>query len=153
MSDISFRTATAADVPAVVAMLIDDDIGESRETKAAELPQAYVRAFDDMAREKNNRILLAEMDGRIVGSLQLVVFTSLSRSGTKRAVIEAVRVVSDLRGKSVGTALMKHAIAEARAAGCGLVQLTSDKRRARAHLFYRRLGFEQSHIGFKLELQ
>ena len=79
-------------------------------------------------------------------------FASLSRSGAKRATIEAVRVASDLRGKEIGTHLMRHAIAQARAAGCGVVQLTSDKRRARAHLFYRRLGFEQSHIGFKLEL-
>jgi GNAT superfamily N-acetyltransferase len=152
MSEITFRTATAVDLPAIVAMLIDDDIGESRETKAAELPKEYVRAFEEMSRDADNRILLAELDGRIVGSLQLVVFASLSRSGAKRATIEAVRVVSDLRGKEIGTLLMRHAIAQARAAGCGVVQLTSDKRRTRAHLFYRRLGFEQSHIGFKLEL-
>jgi GNAT superfamily N-acetyltransferase len=152
MSEISFRTANAADLPAIVAMLADDDIGESREKKAEELPAEYIRAFEDMSHDSNNRILLAEVDGKIVGSLQLVVFASLSRTGTKRAVIEAVRVASDLRGKHIGTALMKHAIAEARAAGCGVVQLTSDRRRTRAHLFYRRLGFEQSHIGFKLEL-
>jgi GNAT superfamily N-acetyltransferase len=152
MSDIRFRAANVGDLPAVVAMLSDDDIGESREKKGAELPAEYLRAFEEMSRDPGNRILLAEIDGRIVGALQLVFIPSLSRAGTKRALIEAVRVVSDLRGKSVGTALLKQAIAEARAAGCGVVQLTSDRRRTRAHLFYRRLGFEQSHIGFKLEL-
>jgi GNAT superfamily N-acetyltransferase len=153
MSEISFRTATEADLPVIVSMLADDDIGESRETKGAGLPAEYVHAFEEMSRDTSNRVLLAIIDGAIVGSLQLVIFASLSRTGAKRALIEAVRVASDLRGKNIGTALMKHAIAEARAAGCGVVQLTSDRRRARAHLFYRRLGFEQSHIGFKLELK
>jgi GNAT superfamily N-acetyltransferase len=153
MSEISFRTATEADLPIVVSMLADDDIGESRETKGAGLPTEYVHAFEEMSRDTNNRVLLAIIDGAIVGSLQLVIFASLSRTGAKRALIEAVRVTSELRGKNIGTALMKHAIAEARAAGCGVVQLTSDRRRARAHLFYRRLGFEQSHVGFKLELK
>jgi GNAT superfamily N-acetyltransferase len=153
MSEITFRTANKEDVPVIVAMLADDDIGESREKKSdAGTPQEYFRAFEEMCCDPGNRILLAELDGRIVGSLQLVFIPSLSRSGAKRAIIEAVRVTSDLRGKNIGTALMRQAIAEARAAGCGVVQLTSDRRRSRAHLFYRRLGFEQSHIGFKLEL-
>jgi ribosomal protein S18 acetylase RimI-like enzyme len=82
-----------------------------------------------------------------------VFIPSLSRGGSKRALIEAVRVTSSLRGQNIGTALMRKAIEESRAAGCSVVQLTSDRRRTRAHLFYRRLGFEQSHIGFKLELK
>ncbi len=102
--------------------------------------------------ETYNRVLLAEDGGRIVGALQLVFVPGLSRSGTKRAIVESVRVVSNLRGQSVGTALMKEAIRLAKENGCSLIQLTSDNRRSRAHLFYRRLGFEQSHIGFKKEL-
>ena len=153
MSDITFRTATIQDLPVIVAMLADDEIGENREKSGDTVPKEYTVAFEAMMREPANRVLLAEKDGKIVGSLQLVLIPSLSRHGTKRALVEAVRVVSDLRGRNIGTALMQHAIAEARAAGCGLIQLTSDRRRARAHLFYRRLGFEQSHIGFKKELQ
>ncbi|MGD0190828.1 MAG: GNAT family N-acetyltransferase [Rhizomicrobium sp.] len=152
MSAITFRKATKDDLPVVVAMLADDDIGESREKTGASIPREYLDAFDAMSSVPGNFILLAESDGAIVGSLQLVFIPSLSRGGSKRAIIEAVRVVSSLRGKSIGTALMRRAIEEARAAGCSVVQLTSDRRRARAHLFYRRLGFEQSHIGFKLEL-
>jgi GNAT superfamily N-acetyltransferase len=152
MSAITFRKATKDDVPAVVAMLADDDIGESREKAGASIPQEYLDAFDAMSSVQGNFILLAEMDGAIVGSLQLVFIPSLSRGGSKRALIEAVRIVSPLRGQNIGTALMRKAIEESRAAGCSVVQLTSDRRRSRAHLFYRRLGFEQSHIGFKLEL-
>lgn len=153
MSDITFRTATREDLSAIVAMLADDELGENREKSGATVPHEYSDAFEAMLHEPANRVLLAEQDGEIVGSLQLVFITSLSRRGTKRAIVEAVRVVSKFRGQNIGTALMKHAIAESRAAGCGLIQLTSDRRRPRAHLFYRRLGFEQSHIGFKMELQ
>lgn len=152
MSDLTFRHAIRDDLPAIVAMLADDEYGEARETGGASVPKEYADAFDAMSQMPGNCVLLAEKDGEIVGSLQLVFTPSLSRSGTKRATIEAVRVASKYRGQNVGTALMRRAIAESKEAGCGLVQLTSDKRRARAHLFYRRLGFEQSHIGFKLEL-
>ena len=149
MSDITFRTATKDDLKTVVAMLADDDIGENRETA---LPAEYLHAFEAMESEHYNKILIAERDGKIAGSLQLVFVPGLSRGGAKRAVIESVRVKSALRGQSVGTALMKEAIRLAREGGCKLVQLDSDKRRTRAHLFYRRLGFEQSHIGFKKAL-
>jgi ribosomal protein S18 acetylase RimI-like enzyme len=152
MSEISFRTATKEDLPAIVAMLADDEFGETRETIAASVPDEYTRAFEEMSRDPNNRVLLAEQNGAVVGSLQLVFTPSLSRRGTKRATVEAVRIASKFRGQNIGTALMREAIGQSRKAGCGLVQVTSDKRRTRAHLFYRRLGFEQSHIGFKLEL-
>lgn len=152
MNDLTFRDATEKDLPSIVAMLADDEFGEAREKLAETIPAEYARAFGEISRDPANRILLAESNGEIVGSLQLYFTASLSRRGTKRATIESVRVASKHRGQNIGTALMRRAIAEAKAAGCGLVQLTSDKRRTRAHLFYRRLGFEQSHIGFKKEL-
>jgi len=150
MSALSFRTATKDDLPAIVALLADDEIAENREQ--ATVSDEYVKAFAAMEGEHYNRMLLAESGAKIVGCLQLVFVPALSRKGTKRAIIESVRVAADLRGQNVGTALMKEAIRLAREGGCGLVQLTSDKRRARAHLFYRRLGFVQSHVGFKKDL-
>src|SRR6202012_3644442 len=151
MSDLTFRTATKDDLHAVVAMLSDDELAENRETpiSGAGVSEEYTKAFAAMEAEHYNHMLLAESGGKVVGCLQLVFLPGLSRKGTKRAVIESVRVTADQRGKNVGTALMKEAIRLAREGGCGLVQLDSDTRRARAHLFYRRLGFEQSHAGFK----
>lgn len=149
---ISFRDATEADLPTIVALLADDDIGETREKQAAQIPQVYVDAFREMQTQGMNRIILAEKDGAVVGCFQFVVLPGLSRQGSRRALVEGVRVASSLRGEGIGTILMRHAIEEAKKAGCKLIQLTSDKRRPRAHLFYRRLGFQQSHEGFKLEL-
>ena len=152
MSELTFRYATEADLLPVVRLLADDEYAESREKCGDSVAPEYAAAFAAMRKTPANRILLAEQDGRIVGALQLTFLPGLSRRGATRALIEAVRVASDLRGQNIGSRLMKHAIAEARAAGCALMQLTSDKRRTRAHLFYRRLGLEQSHAGFKMEL-
>jgi GNAT superfamily N-acetyltransferase len=154
MSEITFRTATKDDLHAVVALLSDDELAENREKPVGGegVGEEYTKAFAAMESEHYNHMLLAESDGRIVGALQLVFVPGLSRRGAKRAIVESVRVVSDQRGQNVGTALMKEATRLAREGGCGLVQLTSDTRRSRAHLFYRRLGFVQSHCGFKKDL-
>ncbi|HEY8949856.1 MAG TPA: GNAT family N-acetyltransferase [Rhizomicrobium sp.] len=149
MSDITFRYAGEADLPTIIAMLADDEIAENRETS---VPDHYREAFAAMAKEVFNKMLVAEQDGKIVGSLQLVFVPGVSRNGTKRALIESVRVRSSARGQNIGTSLMKEAIRLAKENGCGLIQLDSDLRRPRAHLFYRRLGFVQSHAGFKKAL-
>ncbi|MGH6870766.1 MAG: GNAT family N-acetyltransferase [Rhizomicrobium sp.] len=152
MSDPVFRYATGADLPAIVALLSDDEYAENREIGGSEVAPEYEKAFAAMQAMPGNRMLLAELDGTIVAALQLTFIPGLSRRGATRAIVESVRVASDARDRGIGTAIMKHAIAQARAAGCSLVQLTSDSRRTRAHLFYRRLGFQQSHAGFKKEL-
>jgi GNAT superfamily N-acetyltransferase len=92
------------------------------------------------------------LDDEVVGTLQLTVIPGLARAGALRAQEEAVRVRADLRGRGIGEAMMRWVVAEARARGCALVQLTTDKRRADAHRFYARLGFTASHQGFKLRL-
>jgi len=152
MSELTYRFAEEADLPVVVAMLADDDIAGHREHSASQVSPEYGKAFADMMRSPFNRLLLAESAGEVVGVLQLTFIHGLTRRGATRAQIEGVRVKSTVRGKGIGSALICRAIEEAKSAECSVVQLTSDKRRARAHLFYRRLGFHQSHEGFKLEI-
>jgi GNAT superfamily N-acetyltransferase len=154
MTALTFKTATRNDLATIVALLSDDELAENREKPIGSegVAAEYLEAFAAMESAGDNHMLLAEADGKIVACLQLVFVPGLSRRGAKRAIIESVRVASGMRGQSVGTAIMKEAIRRAREAGCALVQLTSDTRRTRAHLFYRRLGFTQSHFGFKKEL-
>jgi GNAT superfamily N-acetyltransferase len=76
----------------------------------------------------------------------------LSRKGSWRSQIEAVRVSGELRGQGVGALMIQWAIDQARERGCSLVQLTTDKSRVAAHRFYERLGFVASHEGMKLKL-
>lgn len=149
---MEFRTATAADLPAIVRLLADDGLGRGREEPGPPLPRAYEEAFRAIGRQAGNQVLVAVEGDRILGCLQLPLIAGLSRRGMLRAQIEAVRVDGAARGRGVGEALMRHAIGLARDAGCGLVQLTTDKARGDAHRFYERLGFTPSHIGMKLAL-
>jgi GNAT superfamily N-acetyltransferase len=146
---VIFRDARRAEVPPIVALLADDVLGAGRE---AEADQAYWAAFDDIAADPRNRLIVAEADGQLAGTLQLTFLPGLSRHATLRAQIEGVRVAAPWRGQGLGRTMIEWAVAEARRNGCGLVQLTSDKRRPGAIRFYRSLGFEPSHEGFKLPL-
>lgn len=143
---IHFREARREDVPAIVALLTDDMLGEGREGAT---PEIYLAAFDEVAASPSNAILVAEQDGRIVATYQLTIIPGLSLKATRRAQIESVRVASTSRGLGLGEQLMADAEARARAAGCTLLQLTTNRSRERAHRFYERLGFTPSHIGFK----
>ena len=154
MSDsVTLREARRSEVPAIVAMLADDMLGGSREVTSEPLPESYYKAFDALARDPNNRLLIAELEGEIVGTLQITFIHGLSRQGAKRALLEAVRVAAPYRGKGVGDQIVRAAIEIARQVNCAMVQLTTDKSRKDAHRFYERLGFEASHEGMKLTLK
>jgi GNAT superfamily N-acetyltransferase len=150
--NVTLRPARREDVRAIVAMLADDALGASREDKSDPLSRAYYDAFEEMARDPNNRLLIAEKGGAIVGTLQVTFIRGLSRKGMRRALIEAVRVASDKRGEGIGEEIIRAVIELARAEGCKMVQLTTDKSRKDAHRFYERLGFAASHEGMKLML-
>jgi GNAT superfamily N-acetyltransferase len=149
MMDVTMRAAEAADLPAILRLLADDPLGKNRET-AVDAP--YQAAFAAIAADPNQELVVAELDGRVIGCFQLSFIPGLSRRGAWRAQIESVRIDSAVRGRGAGQAMMEWAIAKARARGCALVQLTTDKRRPDAHRFYARLGFVASHEGMKLEL-
>lgn len=125
-------------------------------TPAVETPEAidatYWSAFEAIDADPRNELIVAEESGKVVGTCQLTFTPSLSRRGTERMTIEAVRVHTDLRGRGVGRAMMQWSLDRARERGCRLAQLTTDKRRTDAHRFYASLGFEPSHEGFKLAL-
>lgn len=150
MNDIIIRLASRDDVPAIVALLADDRLGQTREDAGNLGP--YLKAFDDMAAQGGNIALVAEIGDAVVGCLQLTIIPGLARGGMKRGQIEGVRIAAGQRGRKLGERLIAEAIARARAAGCGLVQLTTDRSRPDAHRFYERLGFAASHLGMKLIL-
>lgn len=152
MVDIAVRRATQADVAAIVAMLADDPLGAAREDVSKPTAPAYLNAFSAIDADPNQILAVMTRDGIVVGTLQLTFIPGLSRKGTLRGQIEAVRVTADQRGEGLGQRLFEWAIAECRARGCRTVQLTTDRSRADAHRFYDRLGFEASHIGYKLAL-
>jgi GNAT superfamily N-acetyltransferase len=146
------RRAVSGDLEAIVALLADDPIGSGRESVGVPLDRRYIEAFAAIERDPNQLLAVADRDGRVLGVLQLSFIPGLTRRGMWRGQIEGVRVAAGERGSGIGRATLLWAIEESRKRGCGLVQLTSDKRRADAHAFYEDLGFRATHEGYKLAL-
>jgi GNAT superfamily N-acetyltransferase len=152
MEGVGFRQATVADLPAMLRLLVDDEFAQARGGYGAEVTPAVAAAFDEIVRDANNELWVGELGGEVVAMLQLTLIPGLSRGGMRRALVEAVRVRADLRSRGIGEALMALAERRAKAAGCGLIQLTTDRKRLAAHRFYERIGYEPSHLGMKKKL-
>jgi GNAT superfamily N-acetyltransferase len=149
-SELEIRAAREEDVPAVVALLADDVLGALRESPDDLAP--YRAGFARIQADPNQLLVVAVRAGVVVATLQLSFIPGLSRRGSTRSLVEAVRVAGSERGNGLGTILMNWAVAEATRRGCHILQLTSHTSRTDAHRFYEKLGFTASHIGFKLDL-
>jgi GNAT superfamily N-acetyltransferase len=149
------RLARRDDLPKIVALYADDILGAARETPptaAGELAPSYWAAFAAIDGDANNQLVVAELDGEVVGSCQLTFIWQLSHGGARVMQIEGVRVSATRRGAGLGARMLTWAIERARQSGCRVVQLTSNMRRTDARRFYERLGFVASHVGMKLSL-
>jgi len=153
MREVIFRIATRVDLPDIVRMLADDELGSQREQYEDPLPDSYIKAFEKIDTDLNHELIVAEMDGDVVGTLQLMFLPSISFRGGLRAQVESVRVDTKYRDQGIGSELMKWAIERAKQRGAHVVQLTTHRSREEAHRFYERLGFEGSHLGMKLSLK
>ena len=144
------RSATVADLGTVVDLLVEVALGPS-DDDAGDVA-VYAEALRSIEASPGSDVLVAEVDGAVVGVCQLIVFRHLQHRGGLCAEIESVPVCEALRSQGIGSALVSAAVARAREAGCYRVQLTSNNARVDAHRFYERLGFVASHQGFKLLL-
>ncbi|MFJ6322634.1 MULTISPECIES: GNAT family N-acetyltransferase [unclassified Rhizobium] len=152
MTDLTFRRAIAADLTTIIDLLADDILGATRETSGPEDAARYREAFSEIEADPNQFLCVVEDGSEVVGTFQLTIIPGLSRRGAKRAQIESVRVSHSRRNEQIGEAMFKWAIGYSRSHGCSLMQLTTDKARPDAHRFYDRMGFEPTHIGYKLQL-
>ncbi|MBT4931951.1 MAG: GNAT family N-acetyltransferase [Rhodospirillaceae bacterium] len=152
-TDITFRHAVDDDLPAIVALLADDDIGQQREDPSLPLAAPYLKVFETIKSDPNqNLIVVEDAGGNVIGTFQLFFLAGFARMGAWRGEIEAVRIAKQHRGSGLGQQMIEWAISQCRERDCKLVQLTMDKNRIDAHRFYEKLGFEASHEGFKLKL-
>ena len=150
-SPVIIRPARRDDVGAIVAMLADDPLGSARERLEDPLPPGYFRAFEALEQDLNIQLMVAQDgDGAVIGCLQLCILPGLSSQGASRALIEDVRVAAHCRSRGIGEQMVQWAIAEARASGCKLVELLTHDTRVDAQRFYKRLGFQASHVGMTL---
>lgn len=146
---VHFRKATYSDLPSIVGLLADDELGSAREAAGLPLAASYLTAFSAIDSDPNQYLAVGEVDGVIVSTFQVTVIPTLARLGAQRGQIEGVRVARSHRGRGIGEASFVWAVEYCQRRGCEIVQLTSDNSRRNAHLFYEKLGFVKSHAGFK----
>jgi GNAT superfamily N-acetyltransferase len=155
MTDLIFRDATPADIPTMLRL---SHAGDARGKDTPPLDPAtfndprYRAAFDEITADPKHRLVVVEKHGEVIGTIQLSFIPGLTNFGMKRGLLENVHIRADQRGSGLGSQMVQWAIERCREAGCGLVQLTSNKVRTDAHRFYTKLGFAQTHEGFKLKL-
>ncbi len=145
------RVATEADLPRVVELLTQLSLDAPREQAGPPLPDSYREAFRRMQADQEQRLLVLEADGRIVGTLVLLIIPNLTHQGRPYATVENVVVDESERGGGRGRQLMEYAIDEAKRAGCYKIALTSHKSRTDAHRFYEDLGFVSTHEAYRIE--
>jgi GNAT superfamily N-acetyltransferase len=147
----SIRRAVAADLPRIVELLIAGALPGAPNTEDSTDADRYQDALEEI-QGAGGEVLVVERRGEVVGFCQLLVFRHLQAKGGLCAELESVHVQAEHRGTGIGRALVRAAVDRARALGCYRVQLTSNRQRQDAHRFYESLGFEPSHVGYKLRL-
>ncbi len=153
LDPVKIREATKEDIPDIVEMLANDKLGKKREDFRLPIPKSYLLAYEQIANDSNQELLVLEHDStKVIGTLQLSFLQYLTYQGGLRAQIEQVRIHHAHRGKGLGKLLFKYAINRAKERGAHMIQLTTDKKRPEALEFYTSLGFKPSHEGMKLHL-
>ncbi len=150
--NFSVRKASAQDIPRIVELLLEDDLGSKRESNAPELDGKYLEAFVKIDKDPNQYLMLVEDSREVIATCHLTIMPSLTFKGSTRMQIEAVRVAGKYRGQKIGQYMFEQAIIYAKNHDVSIVQLTTNKLRPRAKHFYEKLGFEASHEGMKLYL-
>jgi GNAT superfamily N-acetyltransferase len=153
LEETTFRLVRRSDLPSIVRMLADDELGSRRERYEDPLPQAYYAAFEQIEADSNHELVVAELNGEVIGTLHLMFLPSVSYQGGLRAQIESVRVDKHYQNRGIGSDMMNWIINRAGERGASVVQLTSHQSRTDAHRFYEKLGFKSSHVGMKLSLK
>jgi GNAT superfamily N-acetyltransferase len=103
--------------------------------------------------QSGRTLLVADVNGEIVGTADLLIVQNLMRGSAPWAMVENVVVADRVRRRGIGRALFDEAIRLARGAGSYKVQLLSNKHRRDAHAFYKAVGFTATAEGFRLYLE
>ena len=151
--NLTHRKATLNDLPHIIELLLEDELGQTRESKSAELDENYIKAFHKIDSYPNQYLMVVENGDEIIGTCHLTIMPSLTFIGSTRMQIEAVRVADKYRGQKIGSWMFDQAISYAKEHDVSIIQLTTNKKRPKAKHFYEKLGFEASHEGMKLYLR
>jgi len=149
---LAFRAARQADLAAIIALHEADELGGHGDAWTEENRPAYQRALDMLLSDPRESVLVVEQDGVVVGSMIATMLVELSGRARPHVLFRSIQIDARYRGRGIGAAMMTHAEEAARQRGASVAELTSSRKRTDAHRFYDRLGYVQSHLGFKKKL-
>lgn len=150
---LTYRKAVYKDLPRIIALLREDELGALRESSSTDLDERYGDAFQKIDKDPNQYLMVVEEKETIIATCHLTLMPSLTFIGSMKMQIEAVRVAEHYRSRKIGEWMLRQAMAYAKEHGVNTIQLTTNNKRGRAKNFYEKLGFEASHVGMKLHLR
>jgi GNAT superfamily N-acetyltransferase len=147
-ADVVIRSATPDDLEGILALYTE--LAEDRPGAAPVDRVAGRQLLAEILAFPRRELLVAEdADGALLGTVDGVIVTNLTRGGRPWAIVENVVVAARARRCRVGQRLMDELVIRATAAGCYKLQLLSNKRRTHAHAFYESAGFTPVAEGFR----
>ena len=147
--NLTARKAILKDLPGIIQLLADDDLGQIRELPQEAIDSRYVEAFTKIDNDPNQYLMVVFSNTVLLGTCHLSLMPSLTYQGAMRMQIEAVRIAKNYRGQKIGEWMMQQAFDYAKKHDVKMVQLTTNKLRPKAKKFYERFGFEATHEGMK----
>jgi len=133
--------ARPEELPQLVALL---GILFSQESEFTPDDAKQARALEKILSDETvGRIYVAREGGKVV-AMATLLYTISTAEGGMAALLEDVIVLPGQRGRGVGSALLRHALAEARKQGVLRVTLLTDAQNERAQRLYSKLGFARS---------
>lgn len=97
-------------------------------------------------------IVVAELDGLIVATCQIIVYDNLIRTPHKKAVLDSVVVDEPFRRKGIGTAMVRWSIEELKRRQCRIIHVSFAANRKVAPRLYRKAGFEPFGSSFYIHV-
>ena len=131
-----FRPATAADLPAMLALyrhLSPEDPPLSPDEAAA--------SWHALLDASLSHLLVAEVAGTIAASCLLLIVPNLTRGGRPFAIVENVVTHAAYRRRGLASRLLRMARDRARAAGCYKMMLATGRTDESVLRFYEQAGF------------
>jgi ribosomal protein S18 acetylase RimI-like enzyme len=105
--------------------------------------------LETMLSQDGRLVLVAETDGRVNGTADLIIVPNLTHNASPWGIVENLVIDEQSRRRGVGRALIDDIVTRAEEAGCYMIQLVSLKHRSGAHAFYRRHDFQPVAEGLR----
>lgn len=145
------RQATEEDLQRILELYRQLAIPPEDDGRQETVLESHKKALADIKALPGCEVIVAEEDGKVIGTTMLAIVPNLSHAGKPWIIVENVVVDREYRRTGAGKFLMEYIREKAIETGCCKIQLMSDKRRTEeAHKFYQAIGYNATAEGFRM---